>query len=163
MDTAGFITIYPSYLDSSKSISKGRRIGIELAVDTPTVEDISLALQQLSIRHVIQPHKGYSRDTTLLWENPGRLKVQPSDEYPTKRRLLVELASRIVDLPSRHKRLERAKIVAEEEAKAIEVARAEKAKQKSTKKQQHLPSSSAGTGGTSSGGGSSKKKGKKKR
>eukprot|EP00529_Nitzschia_sp_RCC80_P036865 CAMPEP_0113459802 /NCGR_PEP_ID=MMETSP0014_2-20120614/10650_1 /TAXON_ID=2857 /ORGANISM="Nitzschia sp." /LENGTH=198 /DNA_ID=CAMNT_0000351417 /DNA_START=246 /DNA_END=842 /DNA_ORIENTATION=+ /assembly_acc=CAM_ASM_000159 len=157
MDTAGFITIYPSYLDSTKSIAKGRRIGSEQAVETPTVEDISLALQQLGIRHVIQPHKGYSRDTSLLWENSGRLKVQPSDEYPTKRRLLVEVASRIVELPSRQKRLERARIAAEEEAKAIEVARAEKAKQqKSTKKQ--LPSSSAGTGG-----GSSKKKGKKKR
>ena len=161
MDTAGFITIYPSYLDSTKSIAKGRRIGIELAVETPTVEDISLALQQLGIRHVIQPHKGYSRDTSLLWENSGRLKVQPSDDYPTKRRLLVELASRIVDLPSRHKRLERTKLAAEEEAKAIEVARAEKAKQqKSTKKQ--ILSSSAGTSG-GGGGGSSKKKGKKKR
>jgi signal recognition particle subunit SRP19 len=162
MDVAGFITIYPSYLDSTKSIREGRRISSLQAVDTPTVSDISQALQSLGIRHVLQPHKGYSRDTTLLWENPGRVKVQPSDEYPTKRRLLVEIAARIVDLPSRKQRLEQAQIAAAEEEKAIEAARAVKQKNGS-KKQQSSASSNSKPSTTGAGGGSSKKKGKKKR
>jgi signal recognition particle subunit SEC65 len=108
MDPTGFFVIYPSYLDSSKTMKQGRRIGVEKAVDTPTVQDLSEALAALNIRHVSQPHKGYSRDQTTLWDNPGRVKVDPQalESGYTKRSLLVELASIAEELPSRIRRLE---------------------------------------------------------
>ena len=80
MQPDDFMVIYPSYLDSTKTLKQGRRIGKENAVDTPTVSDISQALQQLGLRHVLQPHKGYSRDATTLWDNPGRVRVEPTDQ-----------------------------------------------------------------------------------
>lgn len=70
-----FNTIYPNYIDSNKSTKLGRRIAVKDAVPEPTIQDIHEALASLNIRHVIQPHKGYSRDATARWFNNGRVLV----------------------------------------------------------------------------------------
>ena len=126
MKTNGFQVIYPSYLDSTKTVAKGRRVGLENAVPTPTVSDISTALQQLQVRHVLQPYKGYSPDCTCQWDNPGRCLVDVS--IYKKRTLLLELAKRIPDLPTRLARLEqeareREKAEQEKAAEALEAAK----------------------------------------
>ena len=126
MKTNGFQVIYPSYLDSTKTVAKGRRVGLENAVPTPTVSDISTALQQLQVRHVLQPYKGYSPDCTCQWDNPGRCLVDVS--IYKKRTLLLELAKRIPDLPTRLTRLEqeareREKAEQEKAAEALESAK----------------------------------------
>lgn len=108
MNPSQFQIIYPSYIDSTKSIQQGRRIGKEVAVPSPNVSDLSLALQRLQIRHVLQPYKGYSRDIQTLWDNPGRVKVDPQQyklRYATKRELLQEMARIITTLPERQQRL----------------------------------------------------------
>mmetsp|Transcript_20159 Transcript_20159/g.32517 ORF Transcript_20159/g.32517 Transcript_20159/m.32517 type:complete len:162 (-) Transcript_20159:159-644(-) len=161
MNHDDFMVIYPSYLDASKSIKQGRRIGKEKAVDTPTLSDISQALQSLQLRHVLQPHKGYPRDTACLWDNPGRVKVERpkfsimdenDDPASTKRKLLLELAEAIPKLPSRQQRLEKAR---EEAAKKeAEQEEAKKKQQHAQPVQQQLQPTSASA---------SKKKGKKKR
>eukprot|EP00536_Pseudo-nitzschia_multiseries_P003909 jgi/Psemu1/158974/gw1.62.106.1 len=159
MDPTGFFVIYPSYLDSSKTIKQGRRIGADKAVDTPTVQDISDALASLTIRHVQQPHKGYSRDPTTLWDNPGRVKVDPAVlgdgggmEGYTKRSLMVELASIIAELPSRARRLEiMAAVEKAREAKRLE---AKEKKEQEAKQLQKQKSQSASRS-------TNKKKGKK--
>jgi signal recognition particle subunit SRP19 len=153
MDPAKFIVIYPSYLDSSKTIAQGRRIGAETAVDTPTVSDISQALQRLKIRHVLQPHKGYSRDIRTLWDNPGRVKVEPNTFK--RKALLVEVAKIIPDLASRQQRLEQEqqqRALLEEKAKEEAKLLRERQSQKQVQQQQKVSTTK-----------SSKKKGKKKR
>eukprot|EP00569_Conticribra_weissflogii_P007369 CAMPEP_0171336324 /NCGR_PEP_ID=MMETSP0878-20121228/5962_1 /TAXON_ID=67004 /ORGANISM="Thalassiosira weissflogii, Strain CCMP1336" /LENGTH=224 /DNA_ID=CAMNT_0011837773 /DNA_START=230 /DNA_END=904 /DNA_ORIENTATION=- len=75
MNYKNFSAIYPNYLDSNKTIKLGRRIAAKDAVSEPTIQDIHEALASLSIRHVIQPHKGYSRDAVSRWDNPGRVLV----------------------------------------------------------------------------------------
>lgn len=161
MDHKDFMVIYPSYLDSSKTLKQGLRIGKEHGVDTPTVSDISQALQQLGLRHVLQPHKGYSRDPYSLWDNPGRVKVERSKismaDDPcsgSKRPLLLEIASRIPALPSRIQRLQ-------EQAKAAELAEQQRKEelQKLQQQQKQKQSSSQQSQQPSV----SKKKGKKKR
>jgi signal recognition particle subunit SRP19 len=151
MDPSNFQCIYPSYLDSTKTVSKGRRIASEKAVPVPTVSDISQALQSLNIRHVLQPHKGYSRDIESLWDNPGRIMYEPDDVY-TKRELIVEVASKVEALPSRIQRLEQEKIQAEIEKKNAEEATQRERQAKKQQKQLQQQSSK-----------SSKKKGKKRR
>ena len=155
MDPAGFQCIYPSYLDSTKTVSKGRRIGAETAVPNPTVSDISQVLQSLNIRHVLQPNKGYSRDIETLWDNPGRVLFEPTDNY-NKRQLFIEIASKIEALPARIQRLEQEKIQAEiEKQKEEEAALREKQAQKQQKQLQAQQSTKSGK--------SNKKKSKKKR
>lgn len=75
MTYKSFCAIYPNYLDSEKTVKLGRRISKGYAVPEPTIQDIHEALVSLDIRHVIQPHKGYSRDGPSRWENPGRVLV----------------------------------------------------------------------------------------
>ena len=156
MDPTNFFIIYPSYLDSSKTMKQGRRIGVEKAVDAPTSQDLSDALASLNVRHVQQPHKGYSRDQTTLWDNPGRVRVDPAvlESGYTKRSLLVELASIIEELPSRIRRLEVMAAVAKaKEAKRLE----EQEKKKTQAKLQQNKKSQVSSAR------SNKKKGKKKR
>jgi len=106
MKTDNFQIIYPSYLDGSKTVKKGRRISKEMAVDpSPTVSDVSLALQSLQVRHVLQPYRGYSRDVTTLHDNPGRVLVDVSNHK--KLDLLKEIAAIIPNLPERIDRLKR--------------------------------------------------------
>lgn len=75
MHYKNFSAIYPNYLDSDKTVKLGRRIASKDAVPEPTIQDIHEALMSLNIRHVIQPHKGYSRDASSRWDNPGRVLV----------------------------------------------------------------------------------------
>lgn len=154
MQTEGFQVIYPSYLDKDKSIGKGgRRIGLEKAVPCPTVNDISMALQQLSCRHVLQPYKGYSRDPTTLWDNPGRVLVDVQN-YSSKKQLLLEIAARIPNLPERQKRLE------EEEEKRLEDEQKQQEALALSKKKPVSGNTAAATGSSSA---SNKKRGKKGR
>jgi signal recognition particle subunit SRP19 len=154
MDPKTFFIIYPSYMDSCKTMKLGRRVGIENSVPTPTVNDISEGLQILNLRHVLEPHKGYSRDPTTLWDNPGRVKVEPTGGQYTKRSLLIELSSIIITLPSRIRRIE--VIAAVEKAKEIKRQEQQEEKKKlaissNQPKASKLPTSK------------NKKKGKKKR
>eukprot|EP00525_Craspedostauros_australis_P000670 CAMPEP_0198111162 /NCGR_PEP_ID=MMETSP1442-20131203/3137_1 /TAXON_ID= /ORGANISM="Craspedostauros australis, Strain CCMP3328" /LENGTH=252 /DNA_ID=CAMNT_0043767495 /DNA_START=408 /DNA_END=1165 /DNA_ORIENTATION=+ len=138
MNPEKFMVIYPSYLDATKTMKQGRRISKEDAVDTPTISDISQALQQLTMRHVIQPHKGYPRDTTVLWDNPGRVKVElpPITEIMNKKMLLRELGKIIPTLSARKQRLERQAKEAEiEAAKVKEEAAKERQLQQQREKQ----------------------------
>mmetsp|Transcript_1635 Transcript_1635/g.4020 ORF Transcript_1635/g.4020 Transcript_1635/m.4020 type:complete len:219 (+) Transcript_1635:177-833(+) len=158
MNPDKFMVVYPSYLDSTKTAKQGRRIAKEDSVDMPTISDISQALQQLNMRHVLQPHKGYPRDCTTLWDNPGRVKVElpPITEIMHKKMLLREIGKIIPTLESRKKRLEQqAKDAEIAAAKAKEEAAKERQIQQQREKQRQQTSSSTKT--------NNKKKGKKRR
>ena len=71
----GFSSIWPTYLDSTKTTRHGRRIAVADAVPEPTVLDISEALQTMGIKHAIQPYKGLPADTRSRWDNPGRVLI----------------------------------------------------------------------------------------
>jgi signal recognition particle subunit SRP19 len=152
MKTTGFQVIYPSYLDSTKPLSMGRRISSEKAVPTPTVSDLSLALQMMRVRHVLQPYKGYSRDPACLWDNPGRVLVDVSQH--TKKELIYAIAERIPHMPERQARLERERIEAERHAE-IEASKLALQSAATKKTPQAITNSASG--------GNNKKKGKKGR
>jgi signal recognition particle subunit SRP19 len=139
MDPTGFQVIYPTYLDVKKTVNQGRRLPKTHAVPTPTVLDLSQALQMLSIRHVTQPYKCYSRDAA--WENPGRVLVDLDAANLNKRQLMQELAGKIPDLPMRIQRMlqqeeERVQQEAAQAAKVVAIApkKAEKKKGKKGRK-----------------------------
>ena len=72
-NNSNFVCIWPTYIDGNKSTKEGRRISKNLAVDQPTIEDISEVLQSFNVRHAIQPYKGYPRDVHSRWYNLGRV------------------------------------------------------------------------------------------
>ena len=146
MDTSSFQVIYPSYLDSTKTIKQGRRLPKEKAIETPTVSDVSQALQLMQVRHVIFPYKGYPRDASSLWDNPGRVLVDVSNKK--KSELMLDIVERMSQLPERTARLER-----QEEERAKYEAEKQAAIEQANK--------AIGNTGTKKPIGNSKKKGKK--
>jgi signal recognition particle subunit SRP19 len=78
-----FCVLWPTYMDSTKTVANGRRLSKDDSVKEPSVYEISEALQSLQIRHVIQPYKGYPRDVESRWDNPGRVLVD-MDGYRQK-------------------------------------------------------------------------------
>ncbi|MCO8266318.1 signal recognition particle subunit SRP19 [Haloferax prahovense] len=68
--------IYPAYLDASLSRSEGRRVAQSAAVETPTVDEIAKAVQQVGYDAVIERDKRYSRE----FETRGRVLVNNADD-----------------------------------------------------------------------------------
>ena len=107
MDQSKFVMIYPTYLDSSKTLKVGRRIAAEIAVDCPMILDLSDACRTLRYRHVVQPWKGYSRDPDSRWNNPGRLLVDmESTSLNSKIELIKRIAKTIPTMPTRIQRVQ---------------------------------------------------------
>lgn len=164
MDLTGFKVIYPSYLDSSKSMKEGRRLSKAASVPKPTITDISYALQQLQIRHAVQPYKGYSRDISCQWDNPGRVLVDlpatmvvpDGSTTSNPKKLLMKELARII--PSLQYRIDR---VAREEEEAKKKAEEKKKLQAAAPSANKNAGSSAKTSGITSN--KKKNKGKKKR
>ncbi|MCH7661959.1 MAG: signal recognition particle subunit SRP19/SEC65 family protein [Euryarchaeota archaeon] len=68
--------IWPAYLDSEVSRSKGRRVPQDLAVPDPTVDEIAAAAQQVGYDAVIERDQTYPRE----YEPRGRVLVKDADD-----------------------------------------------------------------------------------
>jgi signal recognition particle subunit SEC65 len=72
-DVKTWITIYPAYLDASKTVVQGRKVAKDVAVAKPTLAEIVTCVRKLGLLLVEEPNKAYSRDPVM---EVGRLKVQ---------------------------------------------------------------------------------------
>jgi signal recognition particle subunit SRP19 len=68
--------IWPAYLDSEVTRSKGRRVPQSLAVPEPTVDEIAAAVQQVGYDAVIERDQTYPRE----YEPRGRVLVKDADD-----------------------------------------------------------------------------------
>lgn len=113
LDDGKFLCVWPSNINSKRTLAKGRRVPISHACEDPIVAEMSEVLQFYQLNHVIEPYKCYPRD----WTYPGRVKVQLFDEddkpcnstVPSRRVLMMKMGELIPKLKIRTKRLEMAK------------------------------------------------------
>jgi signal recognition particle subunit SRP19 len=63
--------LYPIYFDKARTRAEGRRVGQELAVDSPLAREMADAAANLGLRTVFEPDKTHPKD----WANPGRVRV----------------------------------------------------------------------------------------
>ena len=68
--------IWPAYLDSEVTRSKGRRVPESLAVPEPTVDEIAAAVQQVGYDAVIERDRTYPRE----YDTRGRVLVKDADD-----------------------------------------------------------------------------------
>ncbi|KAH0486212.1 MAG: hypothetical protein KVP17_000094 [Porospora cf. gigantea B] len=97
-DVSRWMTLYPAYVDSTKSRPQGRRVGREDAVADPTSQEVAEALEELGAPHVWE-NKHYSRD--FLQEGRCRVDVTRMALNVTgnkKRALLREIGQKILVL-----------------------------------------------------------------
>ncbi|MDH5815881.1 MAG: signal recognition particle subunit SRP19/SEC65 family protein [Candidatus Nezhaarchaeota archaeon] len=82
--------IYPCYLDSNKSESRGRKIPKRYAVPSPKIEEIFKAAQRLNLDPIIEekPHPSW------WWEETSRISVK---KVTSKRRILIMIAQKIME------------------------------------------------------------------
>lgn len=68
--------LYPVYFDKNKTVSEGRRVPLELAVENPLGQTIAEACKYLTLPSIYEAHKTHPKD----WANPGRVRVQLKDD-----------------------------------------------------------------------------------
>lgn len=69
--------IWPAYLDAERTRSEGRRVADALAVESPTLDEIAEAVQQVGYDAVIERDYAYPRRP---WESEGRVLVKHADD-----------------------------------------------------------------------------------
>ncbi|KAI9272581.1 signal recognition particle, SRP19 subunit [Sporodiniella umbellata] len=82
-----WVTVYPCYIDSSKSTQQGRKISKEKSVNEPHAYHMAVAVQRLGLS-VVYENKCHPKD----WANVGRVRVQL--KTPERRYLNTKLTSR---------------------------------------------------------------------
>lgn len=87
----GQFIVWPAYLDSSKTRSRGRVIAKEKAVDSPTAEEILEACRDLSYVAELEAEKKFP---SSWWERPGRVLVSKKGDEK-KVDLLVRISASI--------------------------------------------------------------------
>lgn len=81
--------IWPAYLDADRSRAGGRRVPSDLAIESPTVDEIAKAVQQVGYDAVIERDVAYPRDPTTP---EGRVRVKDADDS-TKNDLVQAVAA----------------------------------------------------------------------
>ncbi len=85
------ITIWPIYLDTSKTRNEGRRLSKDLGVNSPKLSELFEAAKELKLEPELVPEAAYPR---IWWDKTGYLLVNKTN----KSKLLVDLASKISNL-----------------------------------------------------------------
>jgi len=111
-DPERFICIYPAYMNKLKSISEGRRIAKEKAVDNPNFQEIKMVLDeagyQMGVNYVMEG-KFYPRERSKEPMYRGRFKIQLKqadgelfkEEFPTRESIMEHIAGKIPQLKHR--------------------------------------------------------------
>ncbi|MEM0366385.1 MAG: signal recognition particle protein Srp19 [Acidilobaceae archaeon] len=90
------IVVWPVYIDEIVSRSSGRRIPKSKAVRKPTIDEIKNAAELLGLNPQIE-EKSYPRE---WWDYRVRVLV---DKVAPKRRILEQIASKILELRGKSK------------------------------------------------------------
>ncbi|MFB6093722.1 MAG: signal recognition particle subunit SRP19 [Halanaeroarchaeum sp.] len=69
--------LWPAYLDAERSRAEGRRVAAEMAVESPTIDEIAQAVQQVGYDAVIEREATYPRQP---WRTEGRVLVKHADD-----------------------------------------------------------------------------------
>ncbi len=81
--------IWPSYFDSAKTRSQGRRVSKNIAVPSPKVEEIEEAASRLGLEHETVLEKGYPKTP---WNKMGMLLVE---KQGSKEQVINKIAKQI--------------------------------------------------------------------
>lgn len=85
------LVIWPSYIDSEKTRSMGRKIARNKAVPSPKLKEIAAAAEALGLGPVVEEGKAYPRE---WWTKGGRVLVTKGS-YKTKADVFEAIAEAI--------------------------------------------------------------------
>lgn len=85
-----YLIFWPQYFDKNRTISQGRRLPKNLAIEKITLEDIEKAVNALGYEYRIENTPKYPK---TWWDNPGRILIDSKGKK--KRKMLFEIAKQI--------------------------------------------------------------------
>lgn len=88
------IILWPSYFDSRKSRSEGRRVSKALSIEKPTAEEVHRAVKKLGFSATIDNSKSYPN---TWWENEGAVRVEKTI---SKEELIGQVAAKLKETES---------------------------------------------------------------
>uniref|UniRef100_A0A4W3JFY2 Signal recognition particle 19 kDa protein n=1 Tax=Callorhinchus milii TaxID=7868 RepID=A0A4W3JFY2_CALMI len=103
-----FICIYPAYINNKKTLSDGRRIPVEKAVENPTFGEIRDVCTAAGLNVVVE-NKLYPREWNRDVQFRGRIRIQLKNEdgtlcfeqFPTRKAVMLYVAEMIPKLKTR--------------------------------------------------------------
>ncbi len=107
-----WICVYPTYINSRKTLPEGRRIPKKKAIDNPTVNEIKDICNAAGFQVVLEPGKFYPRDQNKDPLFRGRVRVQLKNEdntpvkeqFPNRKSLLLYISEMIPKLKTRQQK-----------------------------------------------------------
>ncbi|XP_033624315.1 signal recognition particle 19 kDa protein-like [Asterias rubens] len=84
-----WICVYPTYINSRKTIPEGRRVPKSKAIENPTVNEIKDICNAAGLQVIVEPGKLYPRDTNRdpLFRGRVRVQLKNEDNTPVKEQL----------------------------------------------------------------------------
>ena len=67
------VAIWPAYFDQTKTRKDGRRVEKSLAVQHPKIDEVTLAVQKLGLKHELVADSGYPK---MPWVKMGMVLVE---------------------------------------------------------------------------------------
>ena len=86
--------IWPAYFDQAKTRKKGRRVSKSLAVQSPKIVEIKIAVEKLGLKHEFAPEAGYPKTP---WLKTGMIMVEKKD---SKEQVIRKIAKQLLKMRS---------------------------------------------------------------
>jgi signal recognition particle subunit SRP19 len=86
--------IWPIYFDISRSRKEGRRVPKNSAVQSPKIDEVKQAVDQLGLRNEIRPEAHFPK---LPWTKTGMLLVEKKEP---KEKIIQKIAKQLVKIKS---------------------------------------------------------------
>lgn len=82
--------IWPIYFDASKTRKNGRRVSKTLAVQSPKIDEIKLAVDRLGLKNEVRPEAHFPK---LHWAKTGMVLVEKRE---AKEKIIQKIAKQLV-------------------------------------------------------------------
>ncbi|RLE82649.1 MAG: signal recognition particle protein Srp19 [Thermoprotei archaeon] len=92
MRNRDYYILWPVYFDKNRSRREGRRVPLNLAVENPSVDEISFAVKKMGLEPVVERDKAHP---TTWFELKGRVLVR-KDSYKFNKNHLVRNVGKIL-------------------------------------------------------------------
>jgi len=86
--------IWPAYFDQTKTRKNGRRVSKSLAVQSPKIDEIKIAVERLGLKHKFAPEAGYPKTP---WLKTGLIMVEKKG---SKEQVVIQIAEQLLKLRS---------------------------------------------------------------
>jgi len=88
------VIIWPAYFDQSKTRKDGRRVSKSLAKQQPKIDEVTLAVQKLGLKHEVTLDAGYPKTP---WIKTGMILVE---KQGSKEQVIRKIAGQLLKVRS---------------------------------------------------------------